>query len=63
MRITGRNEEIDGYMCFVENGRNGKIIHQKQPLSEYLAKSAKAEQTLKDLVTMPLEKFVEKYGK
>lgn len=63
MKVTGHNEIIGDEYCFVENIRNGKIIHNRQPLSEHIAETAKANQTLKDLVSLASKEFVYKYGK
>jgi hypothetical protein len=63
MKLSGHYEEINGYHCFVENTRQGKVIHHQQPMSEYLKEVAKAKQLLKDLIELPREQFLQKYGK
>ena len=69
--LAGRDEEIDGYMCFVETGRGKRIIHFRQPIEDYRAGINRATQKLADLcawdrgeITLDefLKKFLKKYG-
>jgi hypothetical protein len=71
MVLAGHDEEIDGYICFVETSRGKKTVHFRQPIEEYRAEINLADQKLADLcawdkgeITLDefLEKYLKKYG-